>query len=73
VVFALTSCGSACRSSARTLKANGHDVVICHPHLAPIDWDDVYSADLVGISRHDLYHTGPRMRRDDLRLAGIRS
>ena len=32
------------------LKAEGHDVVIYADQLAPIDWDDVYSADLVGIS-----------------------
>lgn len=32
------------------LKALGHDVVIYHQHLAPVDWDDVYSADIVGLS-----------------------
>jgi radical SAM superfamily enzyme YgiQ (UPF0313 family) len=32
------------------LKSAGHDVRIYCPHIAPIDWDDVLAADLVGIS-----------------------
>jgi radical SAM superfamily enzyme YgiQ (UPF0313 family) len=32
------------------LVAAGHDVVIYCPQFSPIDWDDVLSADLVGIS-----------------------
>ncbi len=32
------------------LTARGHDVKIFVPQMAPIDWDDVFSADLVGIS-----------------------
>jgi radical SAM superfamily enzyme YgiQ (UPF0313 family) len=32
------------------LKAAGHDVVIYCPQVAPVDWDDLLSADLVGIS-----------------------
>ena len=32
------------------LTTAGHDVVIYNSNIAPIDWDDVYSADLVGIS-----------------------
>ena len=28
----------------------GHDVRIFNPQLAPIDWADVYSSDLVGLS-----------------------
>ena len=32
------------------LKAAGHDVVIYCPQFSPIDWDDLLSADLVGIS-----------------------
>ena len=32
------------------LKAAGHDVVIYCPQFSPIDWDDLISADLVGIS-----------------------
>ena len=33
-----------------TLKAAGHDVKIYNSNIAPIDWNDVYAADLVGIS-----------------------
>ena len=33
-----------------TLKAAGHDVVIYNSNIAPIEWNDVYAADLVGIS-----------------------
>ena len=32
------------------LKAVGHDVLIYCPQFSPIDWDDVLSADLVGLS-----------------------
>ncbi len=32
------------------LTEHGHDVRIYCPQLAPIDWDDVYTADLVGLS-----------------------
>ena len=32
------------------LKEAGHDVRIYNPQLAPIDWDDVFTAELVGIS-----------------------
>ena len=32
------------------LKAAGHDVVIYCPQFSPIDWDDLLSSDLVGIS-----------------------
>jgi radical SAM superfamily enzyme YgiQ (UPF0313 family) len=35
---------------AATLKERGHDVLIYSPQMAPIDWDDVYGADLVGLS-----------------------
>ena len=49
----------------------GHDVRIFNPQLAPIDWPDVYSSDLVGISSTtstiiEAYHIG-----DDLRRRGI--
>ena len=33
-----------------TLKAAGHDVKIYNSNIAPIVWNDIYSADLVGIS-----------------------
>lgn len=32
------------------LEKQGHDVRIYNVQMAPVDWDDVYSADLVGIS-----------------------
>ena len=49
----------------------GHDVRIFNPQLAPIDWADVYSSDLVGISSTtstiiEAYRIG-----DDLRRRGI--
>ena len=49
----------------------GHDVRIFNPQLAPIDWADVYSSDLVGLSSTtstilEAYRIG-----DDLRRRGI--
>ena len=49
----------------------GHDVRIFNPQLSPIDWADVYSSDLVGISSTtstivEAYRIG-----DDLRRRGI--
>ena len=35
---------------AATLNAHGHDVLVYNAQMAPIDWDDVNSADLVGLS-----------------------
>jgi anaerobic magnesium-protoporphyrin IX monomethyl ester cyclase len=32
------------------LKQHGHDVRIYNPQCAPIDWDDVHTAELVGLS-----------------------
>jgi len=32
------------------LKAAGHDVLIYCPQFSPVDWDDLLSADIVGIS-----------------------
>jgi len=32
------------------LRDQGHDVKIYEPNIAPIDWDDVLSAELIGIS-----------------------
>ena len=40
----------ACPPSAPRSSQHGHDVLIYIPQMAPIDWDDVYTADLVGIS-----------------------
>ena len=49
----------------------GHDVRIFNPQLAPIDWADVYSSDLVGLS--STTSTIPEAYRiaDDLRGRGI--
>jgi len=49
----------------------GHDVRIFNPQLAPIDWADVYSSDLVGLS--STTSTAPEAYRiaDDLRRRGI--
>ena len=41
-----------------TLKQHGHDVRIYNPQLAPIDWDDVHTAELVGPLQHDVDHAG---------------
>jgi len=35
---------------AATLKVHGHDVLVYNAQMAPIDWADVNSADLVGLS-----------------------
>ncbi len=53
------------------LKAHGHDVLIYHPHLAPIDWDDVHSADLVGLSSTTSTTPASYAIADDLRWRGI--
>ena len=54
-----------------TLKAQGHDVRIYHPNLAPIDWDDVHSADLVGLSSTTSTTPAAYAAADDLRWRGI--
>ena len=53
------------------LKAEGHDVVIYADQLAPVDWDDVYSADLVGISSTTSTITESYKYADELRRRGI--
>ena len=35
---------------AAALKEKGHDVLVYNPTMAPIDWEDVNSSDLVGLS-----------------------
>ena len=35
---------------AAALKEHGHDVLVYNPTMAPIDWDDVNTSDLVGLS-----------------------
>ncbi len=54
-----------------TLKAAGHDVKIYAPNIAPIDWTDVYSSDLVGISTTTSTATEGYDEADDLRQRGI--
>jgi hypothetical protein len=54
------------------LKRAGHDVVIYCPDLRPIDWHDVLTADLVGLSSITstvpmAYETADRLRRRDCR------
>ena len=50
------------------LATAGHDVRIFNPQLSPIDWADVYSSDLVGISSTtstiiEAYRIGDELRR----------
>ena len=54
-----------------TLKAHGHDVLIYHPNLAPIDWDDVHSADVVGLSSTTSTTLAAYAIADELRWRGI--
>ena len=53
------------------LQQHGHDVRIYNPQLAAIDWQDVYAADLVGLST--ITSTAPSAYEyaDDLRARGI--
>jgi radical SAM superfamily enzyme YgiQ (UPF0313 family) len=56
---------------AATLKAHGHDALIYNPQMAPIDWDDVYSSDLVGLSSTTSTTTTAYEYADELRERGI--
>ena len=53
------------------LKAAGHDVRIYVPKTAPIDWDDVNSADLVGLSTTTSTAPAAYAMGDDLRARGV--
>ena len=53
------------------LRAAGHDVRIYCPHLASIDWDDVYGASLVGLSTTTSTAPAAYRMADDLRAHGI--
>ena len=53
------------------LKAAGHDVLIYAPQAAPIDRDDVASADLVGISTTTSTAPTAYVLADELRAAGL--
>jgi anaerobic magnesium-protoporphyrin IX monomethyl ester cyclase len=56
---------------AATLKAHGHDVLVYNPTMAPIDWDDVNDADLVGLSSTTSTATTAYEFADELRARGI--
>jgi anaerobic magnesium-protoporphyrin IX monomethyl ester cyclase len=56
---------------AATLKQHGHDVLIYSPQMAPIDWEDVYSADLVGLSSTTSTATTAYEFADRLRSRGM--
>ena len=56
---------------AATLKEHGHDVLIYNSQMAPIDWDDVNSADLVGLSGTTSTATTAYEFADELRARGI--
>jgi anaerobic magnesium-protoporphyrin IX monomethyl ester cyclase len=54
-----------------TLKERGHDVLVYVPQMAPIDWDDVNSADLVGLSSTTSTATTAYEFADQLRERGV--
>jgi radical SAM superfamily enzyme YgiQ (UPF0313 family) len=56
---------------AATLKERGHDVLIYSPQMAPIDWDDVNGADLVGLSSTTSTVPTAYQFADDLRERGV--
>ena len=56
---------------AAKLKEHGHDVLIYNSQLAPIDWDDVNSSDLVGLSGTTSTTTTAYDFADGLRARGI--
>jgi len=56
---------------AAKLKQLGHDVLIYSPQMAPIDWDDVYGADVVGLSSTTSTTTTAYDFADALRARGI--
>src|ERR1039457_6279244 len=53
------------------LAAAGHDVLIYCANLAPVDWHDVYGADLVGLSTTTSTAPAAYRMADDLRTRGI--
>ena len=56
---------------AAALTAQGHDVLIYSPQLAPIDWDDVSCSDLVGLSTTTSTAVAAYEFADRLRAQGI--
>jgi anaerobic magnesium-protoporphyrin IX monomethyl ester cyclase len=57
---------------AAKLKQHGHDVLIYSPQMAPLVWDDVYDAALVGISSTTSTATTAYEFADQLRAHGRR-
>lgn len=53
------------------LTSQGHDVVIYVPQFAPVDWNDVLTADLVGISTTTSTATAGYQFADKIRARGI--
>jgi radical SAM superfamily enzyme YgiQ (UPF0313 family) len=56
---------------AAALKEQGHDVLVYNPTMAPIDWDDVNTSDLVGLSSTTSTAPTAYQFADDLRTRGI--
>ena len=56
---------------AAALTAQGHDVLIYSPPLAPIDWDDVDSSELVGLSTTTSTAVAAYEIADRLRARGV--
>ncbi len=56
---------------AATLKEHGHDVLVYNPTMAPIDWDDVNTSDLVGLSSTTSTATTAYEFAEQLRAKGI--
>ena len=56
---------------AAALKEKGHDVLVYNPTMAPIDWDDVNTSDLVGLSSTTSTATTAYEFADGLRAKGI--
>jgi anaerobic magnesium-protoporphyrin IX monomethyl ester cyclase len=57
---------------AAALRAQGHDAAIYAPQMAPVDWADVYSSDLVGISTTTSTATEGYRFADDVRAHGAK-
>jgi radical SAM superfamily enzyme YgiQ (UPF0313 family) len=56
---------------AAALRHEGHDVLIYSPQMAPIDWEDVYSSELVGLSTTTSTVGAAYEFADQLRAKGI--
>ncbi len=56
---------------AAALKEHGHDVLVYNPTMAPIDWDDVNTSDLVGLSSTTSTASTAYAFADELRGRGI--